>query len=206
MKQPVESRPYTFRQNKIGGSLDALLSVFSAPQLKRWAYMSRQFFVLTRFGFEVLAVAILPIWNCRAAPISLVGPSDSEWLLLFQLPIIGTLVLSTLMLFNWRTISSLILAVICSAIWIGIATASLKSIVGVYMLLSSGWIIFLIFLGIFLGSKNEAPTAGANVECKCGMNTPKGRPDCLWCGAKLEHLSSSSEAAPNQAVHTDAAR
>jgi hypothetical protein len=37
MSHPVDSKPYTFHKNKNEGAIYVLLSVFSVPQLKRWA-------------------------------------------------------------------------------------------------------------------------------------------------------------------------
>ncbi len=34
MSHPVDSKPYTFHKNEIEGATNALLSVFSVPQLK----------------------------------------------------------------------------------------------------------------------------------------------------------------------------
>jgi hypothetical protein len=34
-------------------------------------------------------------------------------------------------------------------------------------------------------SDESLEDSGGNVQCKCGMNTPRDHPNCLWCNAKL---------------------
>jgi hypothetical protein len=84
------------------------------------------------------------------------GPSQSEALLLFQLPLLLSLALIISLLFSWCRFVALLGAAFAFAMYVSIGVSSLRSIVGAFMLLFSGWVA-VTFLAIALFVSTRQP-------------------------------------------------